>query len=203
MRRQCDALYDFFGLSVGIVIGGGSPDERRAAYACDITYCTNKELAFDYLRDRMVLGTGGASFRLEMESLIHGRSPTAERLVMRGLHFGIVDEADSVLIDEARTPLIISKQGDMSRYVREYAQAMEIGEGMRAEADFVVREDERKVVLRPSGVRRIREMTKSLGGFWASSVLREDLVSKALMAKHLYREGDHYIVRDKQGSDHR
>ena len=190
------ALYDFFGLSVGIVIGGRSPDERRAAYACDITYCTNKELAFDYLRDRIVLGGGGAGFRLGMEALIHGRSPTAERLVLRGLHFGIVDEADSVLIDEARTPLIISRQGDMSQHLREYAQAMEVGERMRAEVDFVVREDERKVELKPGGLRRVREMTESLGGFWASSVLQEDLVSKALMAKHLYREGEHYIVRD-------
>ena len=191
-------LYDFFGLSVGIVIGSRSPDERRAAYACDITYCTNKELAFDYLRDRIVLGSGGAGFRLGMEALIHGRSRTVERLVLRGLHFGIVDEADSVLIDEARTPLIISRQGDASRYVREYAQAMEISELMRAGADFVVQEDERKVVLKPSGVRRIREMTKSLGGFWKSSVLCEDLLTKALTAKHLYRKGEHYMVRDKK-----
>ena len=85
-----------------------SPVERRAAYACDITYCTNKDLAFDYLRDRVALGRTRAVPRMWRLEKLRGGAGTDRRVVLRGLHFGIVDEADSVFIDEARTPLILS-----------------------------------------------------------------------------------------------
>ena len=87
------------------------PDERRAAYACDITYCTNKELVFDYLRDRIVLAPASRSLRLQARAAAGRRPGAPARLLLRGLHVAIVDEADSVLIDEARTPLIIWRQG--------------------------------------------------------------------------------------------
>src|SRR5262245_59549762 len=100
-------IYRALGLSVGMIVHGMAPEPRRAAYACDVTYCTNKELAFDYLRDRLVLGHQADRLQLQLERL-SGDGSRASRLVLRGLHYAIVDEADSVLVDEARTPLIIS-----------------------------------------------------------------------------------------------
>jgi len=113
-------VYRALGLTVGTVVNGQSPDARRAAYACDVVYCTNKELTFDYLRDRLALGRQSSRAQLQIERLA-GRDNRAGRLVLRGLFFGIVDEADSVLVDEARTPLIISGRSDQTRSLRCFA----------------------------------------------------------------------------------
>src|SRR5262247_4030178 len=91
-------VYRALGLSVGVVVDGLSPTERRAAYACDVTYCTNKEVVFDYLRDRIVLGPQASRLSLQLERL-SGEDARSRRLVLRGLHYAIVDEADSVLVD--------------------------------------------------------------------------------------------------------
>jgi preprotein translocase subunit SecA len=106
-------VYRALGLEVGVIKHGMDPDARRNAYRCDVTYCTNKEVAFDYLKDRITLWDRPSQIRLQMERL-YGRDSRVNRLLMRGLHFAIVDEADSVLVDEARTPLIISEALDHS-----------------------------------------------------------------------------------------
>ena len=105
--EEMGPLYRFLGLTVGVVVQGRTRPERRAAYACSITYCSNKELAFDYLRDRVALARRASRLHLSLERL-RGDASREEDLVLRGLHFAIVDEADSVFIDEARTPLILS-----------------------------------------------------------------------------------------------
>jgi preprotein translocase subunit SecA len=97
------------------------PAARRQAYRCDVTYCTNTEGAFDYLRDRIVLWDRPTPVRLKLERL-YGETSRVHQLLMRGLHFAIVDEVDSVLIDEARTPLIISAEGDSSYGLRSTAR---------------------------------------------------------------------------------
>ncbi len=107
-------IYKFFGLTVGTITEGMSPEARRAAYACDITYGTNKQVVFDYLKDRLMLGRDASQMHLQLERL-HAEHPRTSRLLLRGLCFVIVDEADSVLVDEARTPLIISNKGDSSQ----------------------------------------------------------------------------------------
>ena len=193
--RAMGPLYEFFGLSVGVVRGGQSPDERRAAYACDITYCTNKEIAFDYLRDRIVLGGRSGELQLRAETLT-GRRRCAQRLVLRGLHYAIVDEADSVLIDEARTPLIISRELDTSDDARTYAQAMEVAGALKVDEDFVLRTDERTVALTPSGSDAVASRIGSFGGPWAGAAAREELTVKALTALYVNRRDDHYIVRE-------
>src|SRR2546425_168523 len=99
-------VFERLGLTVGCVRQGQQPAERRTAYACDITYCSNKEVAFDYLRDRLVLG--GKPHPISMRLGAINGEDTSGRLLLRGLQFAIVDEADSVLVDEARTPLILS-----------------------------------------------------------------------------------------------
>ena len=102
-------LYEALGLSVGTVTDAEKdPDARRAAYACDITYATSNQVAFDYLRDRIASqGSRGLAFQLDR---LHREQPRSEQLLLRGLCFAIVDEADSVLIDEARTPLLLARQ---------------------------------------------------------------------------------------------
>ena len=118
-------IYHRLGLSVGTVIGGMSHGARQQAYRCDITYCTNKELVFDYLKDRITLGNRAGELRLEAESLC-GEQSRINRLLLRGLCYAIVDEADSVLIDEARTPLIISGPVEDCDEKRTILQALEL-----------------------------------------------------------------------------
>ncbi|MCP5045243.1 MAG: DEAD/DEAH box helicase, partial [bacterium] len=104
-------VYAFLGLSVGVVVSGRSADEKRQAYDCDITYCTNKDIAFDYMRDCLEPGRVHSNLQFQTERLVTGAG-RAPKLLLRGLSFAIVDEADSVLVDEARTPLIISGEVD-------------------------------------------------------------------------------------------
>ena len=148
-------IHKFLGLTVGVVLNSMTPEERRAAYACDITYVTNNELGFDYLRDNMVI--------------------YKEQLVLRDLNYAIIDEVDSVLIDEARTPLIISGQSGKSTKLYEIcdilARQMQRGEDMedlskmdaimgveREETgDFIVNEKDKIVNLTAQGVEKVEK----------------------------------------------
>ena len=147
-------LYRFFGLTVGTVVHGIEPDARRAAYRCDITYCTNKELAFDYLKDRIVMGQRRGDMHLKLGALT-GSHVNGESLLLRGLHFAIVDEADSVLIDEARTPLILSRDAKSEAEARLYEVAVNTARGLVAGRDFLLHMDERRISLTAAGVARI------------------------------------------------
>ena len=118
-------VYHSLGLTVGTITEDMSLEQRRQAYACDITYCTNKQLVFDYLKDRLLLDQENRRLHLQLEELYKSR-PRTSQLLMRGLCFAIVDEADSVLIDEARTPLIISNSGKMEQEESTYREAIRI-----------------------------------------------------------------------------
>ena len=187
-------IYRALGLQVGTVIHGMTPPERRAAYGCDVTYCTNKELAFDYLRDRIVLRGRPSRLQLQLERLVSGEA-RAERLVLRGLHFAIVDEADSVLVDEGRTPLIISAQGSSAEQ-RLYETALGLADALVPETDFTVDRVERSVRLTPAGLARLDELAAPLGGVWAGRLRREELAREALVARQLFHRDRHYLVRD-------
>ena len=104
-------VYARLGLSVGCVIDGMDEAERQQAYRCDITYCTSKQIVFDYLRDRMLLKQFNTELDFKLSSL-YRENPIQEKLLLRGLSFAVVDEVDSVFIDEARTPLILSSKSD-------------------------------------------------------------------------------------------
>ena len=126
-------LYRFLGLSVGLIVHDMDNDERRKAYACDITYGTNNELGFDYLRDNMVI--------------------RQKDLVQRGHHFAIVDEVDSILIDEARTPLIISGQGEKSTIL--YEKADQVVRTMKIDTHYTYDEKKKAVVLTDEGAQKV------------------------------------------------
>jgi len=130
-------VYDFIGLSVGFVIHTMDRDARRDAYACDICYCTNKELTFDYLKDKLVLKDRDDPM-LICTGYLKGQGADVRRLMLRGLTFAIVDEADSVLVDEARTPLIIAGGSDMADEIGFYEQALELADKMNSDDHFTI-----------------------------------------------------------------
>jgi preprotein translocase subunit SecA len=187
-------LFEFFGLTVGCVVSGAEPPQRRAAYACDITYCTNKELAFDYLRDRLALRHARGPLRLRLRQLT--RLAAAPETVMRGLHFAIVDEADSVLIDEARTPLILSRELPSAETARVYEEALGLARDLREGEDYLYERQEARTELTASGRLRLAERAPCLGGLWLLAIQREELVSQALTALHVMHRDEHYILRD-------
>ena len=184
-------VYAALGLSVGCVVHGVSPEERRAAYACDITYCSNKEVAFDYLRDRLVLGGRPRAIAAKIEALSGGER--GGRLLLRGLQFAIVDEADSVLIDEARTPLILSTQVSQAQEEDLYREALVLARQL-GESDFEKHDSE--ITLTAQGCERLETLARLLTGVWTGPRRREQLVRKALSALHLYERDRHYLVRD-------
>lgn len=188
-------IYKYLGIKVGCIIHDMPHEDRRSAYGCDVTYCTNKEITFDYLRDRIALEGSRDHLRLHAEYL-YGNGARVRRLLLRGLHYAIVDEADSILIDEARTPLIISKAPVGKKESVFMEQAMELSEGLKEEVDYRVDEVSRKIELTDAGKREIRDRVSSLGPLWTGTVRREEIVRLALTANHLFRRDENYLVRD-------
>jgi len=190
-------VYRALGLRVGVIVHGMDPAARRAAYAAHVTYCTNKEIVFDYLRDRLAVGRRSSRIQLALDRL-GGEAARASRLVLRGLHYGIVDEADSVLIDEARTPLIISGEMHPSaaaeRAVHETALAL--ADRLEPERDYRVEVRQRMVYLCDAGRARLGELVRDLGQVWSGQLRREELVRQALIARHLFQRDKHYLVRE-------
>jgi preprotein translocase subunit SecA len=188
-------IYQMLGLSVGQIVHGMDSSLRRTAYACDITYCNNKELVFDYLKDRILIGSNISRTHLEIENLYKDYS-RKEHLLLRGLHFAIVDEADSVLVDEARTPLIISSEKRNCDYNENiYRQAIDLAASLNHERDFKINELE-GVVLTEHGKSLIEKLAEPLGSIWMSNRSREELVTVALLAQHRYIKDKHYLVSD-------
>ena len=184
-------IYEALGLSVGCIKGGMDPDSRRAAYNCDVTYCSNKEIAFDYLRDRMVLGGKPRAIAMRLDALIGAGK--GRRLLLRGLQFAIVDEADSVLVDEARTPLILSADADHSQEEAVHRQALDLARQL-SDAEYEIRDD--GIEITESGGSRLEKLAQSLTGVWSGPRRREQLVRQALSALHAFKRDKHYLVRD-------
>jgi len=190
-------LYEALGLSVGIITEEATPAERKTAYRCDITYCTNKQLTFDYLKDRLVLGRGNGRIQLQVDRLDRDNSRHGE-LLLRGLCFAIVDEADSVLIDEARTPLILSRAGDGKEEKQIFDDGLMIAAQLREGQDYFIDSAEHAAKLTVEGEERIAHLGDPLGGVWSSVRRRRELIGFALAAQHLFLRDKHYIVRDEK-----
>jgi preprotein translocase subunit SecA len=188
-------VYAALGLTTGIVQHGQQPEERRAAYAHDISYCTNKDLGFDYLRDTLTLDTHRGRGRLLLEKLF-GRGDRSDRLLLRGLHFAIIDEADSVLIDEARTPLIIAASQDAGADDGLYRAALEIADALEKDVDFRLDAGERTAHLTEQGRARLKQLAEPLPLAWRSARGREELAQQGLAARYLFDLDTHYLVRD-------
>ena len=174
--EEMGVLYNFLGLTTGCIIHGITPDQRRAAYACDITYGTNNEFGFDYLRDNMV---------------IH-----MEERVQRGLNFCIVDEVDSILIDEARTPLIISGMGDKS--TKFYNVADNFVKTLVSEKDFTVDEKANAVLLTDDGVVKAEKYFGIENYADSQNLELQHYVTQALKANYTMRADKDYMVKDNE-----
>jgi len=188
-------VYEAMGLSVGVVTQGMSLDERRKAYRCDVTYCTNKEIVFDYLKDRLLFRQWPGHIQMHLENLC-GSVRRSDKLCLRGLCFAIVDEADSVLIDEARTPLIISGPGNNAYEAEVYQQALGLADQLRSGRDFSVDRMNKNLYLTEPGKEELERLTEDLGGFWGGRRFREELVRRALTAQHLYHKDKDYLIRN-------
>ncbi len=167
-------LYQFLGLTVGLIQHDMEPDARRAAYAADITYGTNNEFGFDYLRDNMV--------------------NTVEEMVQRPLHYAIVDEVDSILIDEARTPLIISGQADKSPDL--YYQFARVAANLREDADYNIDEKLKAVSPTEDGVAKVERMLGVSNLYDDVNIDMAHYLNQALRAKALMKRDRDYVVKD-------
>jgi preprotein translocase subunit SecA len=194
-HAQLSPLYRALGLSAGLVVHGQPPSERRAAYACDIVYASNKELVFDYLRDQMRRRATPTALHGRLARL-NGKRPDDDTLLLRGLDFAIVDEADSVLIDEARTPLIISEAAADTVTDDVCVEALDLVAELTEGADYHVDRSARRIDLTSPGRTRVEGLSATLGEQWGSTVVRSELVIKALTARLLFERDVHYLVRD-------
>jgi len=167
-------VYEFMGLTVGFIQHDDEPAERREAYACDVTYITNNELGFDYLRDNMAV--------------------IPEHLVQRELHYAIIDEVDSILIDEARTPLIISGMPEAS--TRLYSVVDRVVATLRPEADFTVDEKAKTAILTEDGVAKVERALNIDNLSDPRNLEIAHHVNASLKARHCYKRDVDYVVKD-------
>ena len=187
-------LYHFFGLRCAAVVHGMGKPERRAAYASHITYCSNKELAFDYLRDRAALGDRASPLHLAAEGLRDARA-RSDATVLRGLSFAIVDEADSVFIDEARTPLILSTTVEATSQREPCEAALTLAGRLAEGGHFVVERSHLRVRLTDAGRDEIDRLADEVEtAVWESTRDRAESVQRALAALHLYARDRQYVV---------
>ncbi|CAN5371868.1 hypothetical protein BH11PSE9_BH11PSE9_07090 [soil metagenome] len=206
VTRDAERFGPFFEalqLSVASVVEGQDRDVRRAAYAKAIVYVTAKELVFDYLRDRLLLGAGASNLRRRADALAapahpHAPQPHAapSRPVLRGLCMAIVDEADSILIDEAQMPLVLSRQGNGVAQRAFLWQAHALSGQLTEDQDFLHLRAERRVVLTPAGKLRIEQLATRLQPVWKNQQHREENIATALTARHVFRRDRDYVVTD-------
>ena len=189
-------IYRFCGLKVAHVEQGMEPPARRGAYGADITYGTNKEITADFLRDRLLVGRlRGSGSTLLSRIASGGRSPL-DQLVQRGLACAIIDEADSVLVDEAVTPLIISGPGPNREQLEAFRQAAAVAAALGNPADYTINPKYREVELTAEGRSHLAAAVSSWPGLWQGARRREEMLTKALVARELYQKDKHYIVSD-------
>jgi preprotein translocase subunit SecA len=177
-------LYMGLGLTVGNIQSGMDPDERQLAYAADITYATNNELGFDYLRDNMRLARRGDP-----------RFPKQFQQAQGPLHYAIIDEVDNILIDEARTPLIIS--GPAHTDIGKYSEADKVARQLIKETHFVVNEKDHTVNLTDEGVRQAEKLAGVESFYTAGNMEWPHLIDNALKAHYLYKLDVNYVVKDQ------
>jgi preprotein translocase subunit SecA len=188
-------LYRSLGLGVACVLGHSTPDERRAAYACDLAYATASEVAFDHLRDRCALVEAGVlADASQATSPPVGSAPP--RPVLRGLCMAVVDEADSILIDDARTPLILSRPADTRAQGERLRLALFLARQLREGQDFDLADATAGPSLTRAGRARLGHLCERMDGAWAMQRWREEQILLALAALRQFHRDVHYLVRD-------
>ncbi|MFZ5815812.1 MAG: preprotein translocase subunit SecA [Bacillota bacterium] len=175
-RDDIGRIYKFLGMSTGLIVHGLTSAERRAAYACDITYGTNNEFGFDYLRDNMAM---------HPQDMVH-----------REFYYAIVDEADSILIDEARTPLIIS--GPSGKPTELYFTFAKIAERLKRDEDYVVEEKERRIAPTEEGIAKVEKWLNIDHLYEGENQQLAHYLNNAIKAKELFHRDKDYVVKDNE-----
>ncbi len=192
-------LFDALGLKVGIVLTDHNQDQRRQAYGSDITYGTAKEFGFDFLRDRLLMRAQGRNVNDFLGAGSNERwSSAGEQPVQRGMHFALVDEADSILIDEARTPLIIGSLGDEAReaVIASFRWAAEHVSAFVYQEDYTLEEDSRKVELTSKGRQHVRALPRPDQIRTVALVDLYEYIERAIRVLRDYHLDRQYVVRD-------
>ncbi|MBU6175338.1 MAG: preprotein translocase subunit SecA, partial [Planctomycetes bacterium] len=192
-------LFKMLGISVGVVLTDHTQDERRSAYSADITYGTAKEFGFDFLRDRLLMRAQGRAVDDFLGSGSQERWTSAgDQPVQRGMHFALVDEADSILIDEARTPLIIGSLGDEAReiVIATYSWAAEHASEFILKEHFTIDEDTRKIELTAKGRQVVRSLPRSDTIRLAALVDLYEYIERAIKVHRDFHLDRQYVVRD-------
>ncbi|MBE9563864.1 MAG: prepilin peptidase, partial [Proteobacteria bacterium] len=186
-------VYERLGLTVGCIADGMEDEDRQHAYRCDITYCTSKQLTFDYLRDRMTLKKFTTELDLKISSL-YSRTPVQDKLLLRGLSFAVVDEVDSVFIDEARTPLILSSKSENNQQEELHREAIWLARQLDNDIYYLLESRSKQVTLTEKGENYLKELTATMQGLWTGERRSKILVQQALSALHCYEKDVNYFV---------
>ncbi len=183
------------GLTTGAIITELEPEARQHEYRCNIVYCTGKELVFDYLRDN--LGRPGNQHDLHYRlSALSSNDPTQPQTVLQGLCLALIDEADSILLDEATTPLILSRQSGSGLTEAHYRQALQIARKLDAELHYIKLHDSKQIELTTLGKSTISQHCRNLPGLWQISRFQRSTITQALTALYSYHRDHDYLVAD-------
>ena len=196
VKRDAESLaplYRFCGVTVGCVSGEMSPEDRRKGYSADVTYTTSKELLADFLRDQLRLGHLKQATRRFIRELIAPTQPN-KGLVLRGLYTAIIDEADSVLIDEAITPLIISSSRKNEALLEATETARKIAADLDPATDYRINSRYREIEFTNDGRRKLHQSCAALPGVWRGNDRRLELLKQALVAREFFLRDKQYVL---------
>jgi preprotein translocase subunit SecA len=199
-KRDCQwmrPIYEFCGLSVGFIENDSTPEQRRDAYAADVTFGANKQIVADFLRDRLALGRHPSLENILLHDLgRHDHQRVASKMVQRGLACAILDEADSVLIDDAVTPLLISSISPNGQLSQTYKEAAGLADQLQLDIDYQTNPKWREVELTAVGQRKLEELCEAMGGVWLRRRRRQELMTHALAAIHFFNKDHEYVVQE-------
>ncbi|QQE11367.1 DEAD/DEAH box helicase [Planctomycetota bacterium] len=189
-------VYEYCGLTVASVTNEMAPTDRRNAYYCDVTYATHQNVAADFLRDKLQLGTIRSLTKAILERVRTGQKSSSGKLVMRGLAAAVIDEADSILVDESVTPLIISGDNPSGQEEDAFHEARELALKLVENVDYKINAKFKEVELTKQGKNHLEVLTEDMGGMWQSGRMRNEWVTQALTAAHMFHKGEQYIIDD-------
>jgi preprotein translocase subunit SecA len=194
--NEMKKFYSFCGVSTGVVTSTMEAEERKKNYAGGVVYTTSKELVADFLRDRLVMGSLNNSSRRIIRSLLFSKYGDFDGIVMRGIDTAIIDEADSVLIDEAVTPLIISRPVKNKPFTDICLIADEIADNLIAGKDYITEDKYKEIIITKPGYDKIGQYSMRLKGIWQNRERSEELINQALTAREYYIRDKQYVVQD-------
>ena len=192
-------VYEYCGLSVDSLKDDTSdPADRKTAYSADITYCTNGDVAADFLRDQLALGHGNSPIDELLKKVAGIDSFKPAETVLRGLEYAIIDETDSVMIDDGVTPLLISGEGNSEGKAQMYLEAKQMAELFHEGEEYFINEKFKEVVLLPKGLEVLNRERKKLGIIWKGQVRSKELINQALNVRHFFIKDKQYIIDEEK-----